>query len=478
MSITSYSRCGPEVRIANALYSSAMTRAFDELKEVRSSAATTIQTAWRKSSLVRTDQLARDSLRELNVQLTLFGLEKPAEWECPICLLGTEARLNLDDPQDLTLRAIVKTNCPVTTKGGNKSKPHVFHTVCLLEAHAPEQELAESQALSSTLDYALQEAGRLEYEIAKQPQALRSEIELAALYGRLGKHSLKRRKENYEFAVRTSMQKVQEDLSSEDAKRQASEIWFFDHYFTFFIKQNSKCPTCRRDEALMGVFTPFFEELDPKRYYPAKEVIKLIAERKVKVKQGAYQRALELKDFFSAAAILESGKGDQISKEEKGELLSLAWPYGEAALESLLDAGIPIDSEDKEGKTQLYSAVLRSDVKSVRWLLRKGSSPNKEQGPYGTSVHLAVQQNEGVECLEALLEEGADPNAVDKTFKRTPLHWAVIYQRTKAIHVLLKHGANPKLRGGKTGLTAPQLAKRGGYEECFKVLESAAERLP
>jgi ankyrin repeat protein len=69
-----------------------------------------------------------------------------------------------------------------------------------------------------------------------------------------------------------------------------------------------------------------------------------------------------------------------------------------------------------------------------------------------------------VATIEALIDAGADPDAVDMGGV-TPLHRAVRNRCAAAVKVLLERGADPR-RKNRNGSTAAQLAKlttgRGG----------------
>ncbi len=88
-------------------------------------------------------------------------------------------------------------------------------------------------------------------------------------------------------------------------------------------------------------------------------------------------------------------------------------------MEFLIEKGIPIDTQNQNGDTPLYSAAGAGLVRAVKFLLRRG----------------------------ALID------ATDK-YDWTSLHWAALKRHAKVVKLLIMHGANPNLltNSGHTAL--------------------------
>jgi serine/threonine protein kinase/ankyrin repeat protein len=134
----------------------------------------------------------------------------------------------------------------------------------------------------------------------------------------------------------------------------------------------------------------------------------------------------------------------------------------------------------------------------VRILLEKGADPNTrdDEGRNGLMLMSMDTRNNGrpeltIETLgtvepfqrmgrvdkaveligEALLNAGCDVNATDKK-GRTPLMYAVIFERRMAVEMLLKRGASVTIRDN-TGASAIDRAMRSGNDEIFKLVADA-----
>jgi len=148
--------------------------------------------------------------------------------------------------------------------------------------------------------------------------------------------------------------------------------------------------------------------------------------------------------------------------------------YGghEQIFDYLLAVGADVNAVGYEEGTILMSAAYLGAFKMLDKLLKKGADPNLGSLLTGeTPLHVATAKGfvEGtLECVNLLLEYGANPNAKAKsgietsTYYRdikvvgeTPLHLAAAYGSSEMIEVLLKHGADPAIKDdrGESPLT-------------------------
>ena len=107
----------------------------------------------------------------------------------------------------------------------------------------------------------------------------------------------------------------------------------------------------------------------------------------------------------------------------------------------------------------LTSAARSGDVGSIRTLVKRGADPNATDGVNDwTPLQHAIHKHQ-IATMTALLDAGADPNRTDRRGV-TPLMMAAGYGYTDMVSVLLKHGADTRLRD-RDGSTALDFAITG-----------------
>lgn len=95
-----------------------------------------------------------------------------------------------------------------------------------------------------------------------------------------------------------------------------------------------------------------------------------------------------------------------------------------------------------EQEEALFKAVENGDVQMIKWLVRQGVHINVRHWTGFAVLHRAArQENQDPKIIETLIELGADPLVRDP-YGRTPLHLAVIWDRSKAARTLIKEGVN------------------------------------
>ena len=166
-------------------------------------------------------------------------------------------------------------------------------------------------------------------------------------------------------------------------------------------------------------------------------------------------RAAQNRHMGVVKAIIERQKED--TKWSAVECLVLAASTGMlSAVESLLDAGVMIESTNVVGNTALISAVENHRDEVVRLLLSKGANVESKDR-YGERAimvalsrsHVLKQDKESqLKIIWLLIDGGANVNA-EREGQDSPLHTAALYNIPSAVDLLLREGADPLPRNAR-----------------------------
>lgn len=145
-----------------------------------------------------------------------------------------------------------------------------------------------------------------------------------------------------------------------------------------------------------------------------------------------------------------------------------------ASLISRIDSNNSLASKfDAYGYTALHYAAQQNHLKIVIYLLSKGCPPDASSCG-ATPLHRAAYTG-SVESCKLLLEAGADPNAIDSSFRDmgSPLHKAYSIASVTVVELLLKNGANPLLTDSAGRI--PELLLKERYLHLFPNVIRAAK---
>lgn len=109
----------------------------------------------------------------------------------------------------------------------------------------------------------------------------------------------------------------------------------------------------------------------------------------------------------------------------------------------LLDHGAVIDSQDKQGRTPVFYAVIGQHMECLQVLIDRGANNYPEDRHARSLLHVAATQvgNESPDLISFLLQIGHDVDSVDESGK-TSLHWAVMSGNVDAARELIGKGAS------------------------------------
>lgn len=143
-----------------------------------------------------------------------------------------------------------------------------------------------------------------------------------------------------------------------------------------------------------------------------------------------------------------------------------------AAITAALDAGSNIEEQDK-GATPLFLAIRSDHPEAAELLIERGADVNKESA-IGLPLTIAILKN-SPEMVRLLLAHAADPNAAPRG--ETMLHYAVENAGLECVKALVEAGANVNavwIRGDPARrpdiITPYHLAKHDGHSDIAEYL--------
>jgi len=129
-----------------------------------------------------------------------------------------------------------------------------------------------------------------------------------------------------------------------------------------------------------------------------------------------------------------------------------------------------VNSTSADGFFPLGLAAFFAHSDAVKYLLERGADVNQyAKSPHVQALHAAAA-GRCLECVRALLEKGADPNAPQDAGFRA-LHEAASSNDRAMAELLIKKGATPDVKEDK-GRTGADLARERGHLEMAAWLES------
>ena len=104
--------------------------------------------------------------------------------------------------------------------------------------------------------------------------------------------------------------------------------------------------------------------------------------------------------------------------------------------ELILQQGFNINEmRADQGRTLLHGSANRGTVRAVKWLLQNGADPNALDGDARTPLHVCAERNTFTSVIKLLIDAGSDLNARDSSGK-TPLDVAREHSRAKVVEYL------------------------------------------
>lgn len=175
--------------------------------------------------------------------------------------------------------------------------------------------------------------------------------------------------------------------------------------------------------------------------------------------------ALERGDAAAVERLILAGADPNASTPRGATPLALLTKSGDRdGVRLLLSRGAHVDGRDRDHRTPLMDAADHADTGMVALLLEHGADPNavaEQDTPLLLAARGTVSPAAQLETVRALLDRGADIDAQD-SFGHTAATWCVMDDRVDLLHLLIRRGANLRLRY-HDGSSALDMATRRGY---------------
>jgi hypothetical protein len=133
-----------------------------------------------------------------------------------------------------------------------------------------------------------------------------------------------------------------------------------------------------------------------------------------------------------------------------------------------------VSATEKRGigaEPELFAAIRRSDVATVKSVLRSHPEAIVERDPLGITPLVYAEGMGEVEIVQVLLDRGARVNHVDSR-GRTPLWWAAFYERPAMIRLLASRGGDVEAADDQ-GVSPLQVATETGGDDAVRALRDA-----
>ncbi len=231
--------------------------------------------------------------------------------------------------------------------------------------------------------------------------------------------------------------------------------------------------------------TPLNAAIDAGQLPCVRLLLEAGADRQVRDRQG--RTALEAADQFADRQVrgilrlylhtVRPPSGEAVPEAAR----PINWSLEEAVrrrqpevLKMFLSLGADPNQLGQKGTTPLSDAALSGDLPTVRVLLERGARPHlaSQSGIY--PLHDAAL-GDHADVVRALAQAGADLNVRGGDEAQTPLHFAAVMGKLRALEALIALGADlqAKDRQGQTPLAA---ARRAGLTDAVALLDRASRK--
>jgi ankyrin repeat protein len=155
-------------------------------------------------------------------------------------------------------------------------------------------------------------------------------------------------------------------------------------------------------------------------------------------------RAVKRGDIQAVSSLLDNGGNVSAAQNDGTSAIAWAVYHNNDDLVDLLvnyGDGADINAPNEYGVNPLHLACMNQDAEMVSKLLRAGADPNNAKWT-GETPLMTCANTGTLAAVRALLDNGADVNAVESTQLQTALMWAAAEKYSEVVALLIERGAN------------------------------------
>ena len=205
-------------------------------------------------------------------------------------------------------------------------------------------------------------------------------------------------------------------------------------------------------------------------------VERMLAEAEADVRDSSGNRPVSYAAYFGkpqAFRLLFDVATAEAKNADEQSLLHLAAHGGDLEIvATLLKHDLDVDQVDRDGRTPLHFATMKTHRGAARLLLEHGAAIDPTDHDGRTVVHLAAEKNDA-QLLQLVLGRAPRLDIADAR-GNTPLHHAAGWGRLENVRLLLAAGAQLGLRNA-LGQTALDIAEASGRKRVAHLLRSQVE---
>jgi ankyrin repeat protein len=182
--------------------------------------------------------------------------------------------------------------------------------------------------------------------------------------------------------------------------------------------------------------------------------------------------AAQARDAAAVRALLSQGAPVNVTQGDGVTALHWAAHWNDLpTAELLIRAGVNVNASDDHGVTPLSLACVNASVAMVEGLLKAGAKADAAIAS-GESVLMTAARTGQTRAVALLLAHGADVQARERETGQTALMWAAAEHHLEVVQLLLQRGADVHARS-EGGFTPLLFAAQQGSVEIARVLLAA-----